>query len=792
MKILWISLLFISTIAYGQASDPSIPILPTKTNKPVHDPPEVINVYTEVLSLNRCDNSITIVNDSAFKIGDTVLLIQMKGALIDTSNSASFGSIIDYKSAGNYQFNSISAKSGNKITLRNIITRSYEIPDGAVQLIRVPFLKSAAFPGGLTCLPWDGSKGGVLAVIAENGLNSYAEIEVSGKGFKGGQGYYGTFNSGTCFENNYNYSSATLLAGFKGESITTISPNISKGKGSPAAGGGGGLSHNSGGGGGGNGGSGGTGGYQTDTCGNAPFANGGIGGRNLLYTNSTGKIFMGSGGGAGHSDNNDLTTTAATGGSGGGIIFIIADTLNMFSHEIFADGSAGQYCYATDCNDGMGGGGAGGSVVLKTQVEVQDLIVEASAGNGANMQGSSVIAGYAGPGGGGGGGMILLNSPGLPLNANLYVNGGGRGVMIGTGGNAWGATTGADGKILFNYAINLDTIPFVANIDSVLFSDSIISCNNVLFQGLAFTNTAPIVTWQWSFGDGEISSGQNTNHNYNVTGTYPVQLIVVDINGCKDSVISPVMTAGLIFASAGNDTSLCSNGAVMVTLNGNGSGTYSWSPAGTLNNNTIPNPTATVIDSINKYYLTVTNGIGCTATDSVTITVNQKPKVFASKANDINCKLPFSRLNAIGANEYTWKPMDLLDNAFHKSPLANPITTTTFIVTGIDRFGCNSQDSITVVVNFDTKGFELPNSFTPNGDGINDCFGIKFYRDVTGMRLMIYNRYGEQVFASTDSYNCWDGLFRGQPVPNGNYIYYLRARTLCGEISKKGNVLVIR
>jgi len=144
MKQLVLLLLLISNYAYGQV-----------THKPQHDPPVVVNKYTEVLALNICTNEITVANATFYNPGDTVLLIQMMGAEIDTSNTASFGTVLDYKNAGNYEFNYISQKSGNVLTFKNKLTRSYDVPGGVVQLVRVPKYKSGIFSGGLTCDPWD-------------------------------------------------------------------------------------------------------------------------------------------------------------------------------------------------------------------------------------------------------------------------------------------------------------------------------------------------------------------------------------------------------------------------------------------------------------------------------------------------------------------------------------------------------------------------------------------------------------------------------------------------------------
>ncbi len=946
MKRLWFLLLLISNYSIGQViTGRNIPVQKPVINKPQHDPPAVVNIYTEVLAYNICTNQITVSNDSGYFVGDTVLLIQMKGAVIDTSNTASFGTILDYRNAGNYEFNYISRKAGNIITFKNRLTKSYDIPTGVVQLVRVPAYKTGNFGGGLTCDPWDGTKGGILAIFSRISLQSDEDIDVSGKGFKGGEGYNAVNSSLSCNQNNYTYPATSQFGGFKGESISSLSQNYSEGKGSFAAGGGGGNSHNAGGGGGGNGGAGGFGGYQSDSCGFAPFNNRGIGGNNLQYTANAGRIFLGSGGGAGHIDNSTYITS---GGAGGGIAIIITPDLIMNNKSIISNGFDGGYCYGGNCNDGMSGGGSGGTILLvNNQVITMDgITVNTQGGMGGNVLSPVAPGGRPGPGGGGGGGVFYFNANSFPSNITYIATGGDNGKIILDVNNPWGAVKGNAGINFFNLLLPVDTVAFIPNIDSVRIDTTVNYCNNILFKGLGFTNTYPVASWQWFFGDGGTANTQNTVHNYNAVANYNVKLVVTDINGCKDSITKSINSAGFMLAEAGADTALCAGGFVSVPLYGSGTGSYSWSPSAYLNNNTIPNPLAT-IDTTTKFYLTVSNGTGCSAVDSVTITINKNPVVKtlndtsicknaslvlttngatnyiwspgiyvndstiaspqfvdsvsrrlivngtgangckasdtininvktpisfiapqgktickgesvllngnngngfqyswtptvflsnaniinpvanppvttvytvmisdktcnydsifnvdvnvlplplanATKSNDINCNKPFTQLNASGAISYSWSPSATLNNASISNPVVNPVTTTKYKVTVSDNAGCTNTDSVTVLVNFGDDGILLPNSFTPNNDGINDCFGIRYYRDVQDLVFIIYNRYGEKVFETSNAAECWKGHYKGQPADMGSYIYFIKAKTLCGNVVKKGSFLLIR
>ncbi len=172
------------------------------------------------------------------------------------------------------------------------------------------------------------------------------------------------------------------------------------------------------------------------------------------------------------------------------------------------------------------------------------------------------------------------------------------------------ATNGCDSIRVLNLTV-------LANIDSVRINNSNV-CLAVNFNGLAYTNTSPISTWQWYFGDGGTANTQNTSHTYPGPGSYAVKLVVTDINGCRDSIIKNITLTAFV-ADAGNDTTVCGTAPVLVTLHAGAGAAYSWTPAALLNNPSIQNPVATV-SATTIFYVTITNTSGCNATDSVIIT----------------------------------------------------------------------------------------------------------------------------------------------------------------------------
>jgi gliding motility-associated-like protein len=86
----------------------------------------------------------------------------------------------------------------------------------------------------------------------------------------------------------------------------------------------------------------------------------------------------------------------------------------------------------------------------------------------------------------------------------------------------------------------------------------------------------------------------------------------------------------------------------------------------------------------------------------------------------------------------------------------------------------------------------IPNAFSPNNDGVNDCFRVKDFGTVKTADIIIYNRYGNLVFQTKNPLDCWDGTYKGMPSEPGNYVYYIKVINDCGEEIKKGNLLLLR
>jgi gliding motility-associated-like protein len=95
------------------------------------------------------------------------------------------------------------------------------------------------------------------------------------------------------------------------------------------------------------------------------------------------------------------------------------------------------------------------------------------------------------------------------------------------------------------------------------------------------------------------------------------------------------------------------------------------------------------------------------------------------------------------------------------------------------------------VIQFDTYIF-IPNAFSPNGDGINDNFNVTI-TNIKTFHIRIYNRWGQQLFETSDINRSWDGLFNGSPVPFGVFYYAIKTTGNNGsKIIRGGSVTLLR
>lgn len=136
---------------------------------------------------------------------------------------------------------------------------------------------------------------------------------------------------------------------------------------------------------------------------------------------------------------------------------------------------------------------------------------------------------------------------------------------------------------------------------------------------------------------------------------------------------------------------------------------------------------------------------------------------------------------------YKWTPPLYLSSDTAFSPVSKPTDDIryTFTVTGIG--GCSVSDTIFIKV---LKSPEVPNAFSPNGDGINDTWNIKYLESYPGATVDVFNRYGQIVFRSFGYSRPWDGTVQGKLLPIGTYYYIINPKN--GKPIYTGSITIIR
>lgn len=645
----------------------------------------IINNYAAVANINL--NVVTVNNTAGFNVGDKVMVIKMKGASINQTNTPAYGDTTSMGEAGEYIFSNIIALTPTEMTLSpfcNIFQNTQ-----FTQVVSVPIYPNPNVNALLTCQPWDGSTGGVLIFETPGTLTLNANIDISHNGYRGGD-LWG--NGLFCGPSNF-FSPQTFFGpeGKKGEGIAEYIPGQECGKGKLSNGGGGAFGGHGGGAGGGNAGAGGGGGFEQSTC---PIIGAfAYGGQAINHLNTA--LIMGGGGGGPQADSNQQVYN---GGNGGGILYIVANEIVGNGFTINNNGQT-----TPNINDeAASGGGAGGSCYLICPTFTSPLTISVIGGDGGSNNNILEPTYCIGPGGGGGGGLVWFSGATTPANVNVVRQGGNGGFILNILSPCWGtqysAGNGDSGLVKHNFipspppvlpSINLgpdqvicggipiildagpgypsylwddnsngqtrsvtgpgtyyatittlqgctasDTVQILPDSNIVANFDVVIrlGCeNDTVF--ITNTSSAACTQFEWNFGDGTQSStaGPVIIHSYSNQGTYDITLIASN-PPCADTIVKTVNLNHPIQAVFGsNGDSLCIPRNYVVTSNSQpGVGllqhSWNWGDGSSPDNGPIASHNYTMPGDY-TLTLTVTDTLGCI--DTATTIVHVEPSPFA-------------------------------------------------------------------------------------------------------------------------------------------------------------------
>lgn len=240
-----------------------------------------------------------------------------------------------------------------------------------------------------------------------------------------------------------------------------------------------------------------------------------------------------------------------------------------------------------------------------------------------------------------------------------------------------------------------------------------------------------------------------------------------------------------------------------IQLETGGGTSYTWSPSEGLSDPNIANPIASPLETT-LYTVEVVDDCGLSFTDEVLITVeNTQFEAEIMGTSMIPTETPPGteielNVEPSDGQVYTYVWSSAIGSTFSHSDSSSTIVTSSVSQTGvetilvqvIDEDGCISEASIS----FEIVGelYEIPNAFTPNGDAINDTFGVITQAQLEEYSCKVFNRWGQIVFETNDPLEPWDGTQNSKTSPVDVYVYIIQLKIGDLSIEAKGDVTLIR
>lgn len=215
---------------------------------------------------------------------------------------------------------------------------------------------------------------------------------------------------------------------------------------------------------------------------------------------------------------------------------------------------------------------------------------------------------------------------------------------------------------------------------------------------------------------------------------------------------------------------ICGSGG-SVTLEANaGHDTYSWSNGETTRVITVTSP--------GTYTLDVTDN-GCTAQQIITVSPSEAPSITEIRTVDWTTDTNSITVTAGGSGKYIYS---LNDGPFQQSNVFENLPIGLYKVTVKDDWGCGEVSEDVVLLNY-------PKFFTPNGDGQNERWRIKFAVNEPDLQVYIFDRYGKLITGFTGEGEGWDGTLNGKPLPSTDYWFVVERES---GVVYKGHFSLIR
>lgn len=333
-------------------------------------------------------------------------------------------------------------------------------------------------------------------------------------------------------------------------------------------------------------------------------------------------------------------------------------------------------------------------------------------------------------------------------------------------------------------------------------------CTSLAFQ---FSNTSTSIkpfqsnSFRWDLGDGTtFTSGLTSfNHTYAAPGTYQVKMVLVDTNFCNepDSIVKQIRIAPNVTARFTTPPQGCVPYLAQFENTSLGGQTFIWDfgDGSPLSNEV--NPTH-LYTSTGNYQITLIaiDPASCNFSSTTSFTMRVEPVPQAGldiNPNPVPDNEPVNFINlSNNASRYLWLFGDGTSlQTFRRDTIVrhvyNASNTFNACVVAFNPANCPDTACINVTVKI-IPGADVPNAFSPNGDGKNDRVFIRGF-GIAKVSWRIYSRWGELVYFSNDFLQGWDGKYKGKLLPQDVYHYVLDLEFSDGNKAiKKGDITLLR
>jgi gliding motility-associated-like protein len=338
------------------------------------------------------------------------------------------------------------------------------------------------------------------------------------------------------------------------------------------------------------------------------------------------------------------------------------------------------------------------------------------------------------------------------------------------------------------YALNWHPPPTAVTKPQVSIAvDPVPPCAGMPVSFTASAGTGSInPSYQWQLNGTDVGTNGTVYTNNNLLVGDSVRCILTNHPACTIGGIDTSKAIGIQFSPPNASVTInsptnviCSGDTLIFTAiaeNGGNSPAFQWLINGVNTGSGTDTLVCTSLQNGDTVFCIMTANLPCSlpaGSNKIAVIVNSTPTVFVGNDTVIAPGQHILLNPTITGiiTSYQWTPPTYLDNPSIARPSTTPATSITYRLTVTTAEGCQASGKIKIVIYHLLK---MPNAFTPNGDGRDDVFRIPPVTIQKIQSFSVFNRWGQEIFRTTDNGAGWDGNYNGQPQPTGTYVWMIQ------------------